>query len=264
MVVINLRFFNRVTSTTLVVAILACAIFTPACHTKQPTDEWIKRLCSEEKTERENAKKALIDRGSSSIPPLVSLLRCIIKRTMPEFGVKQGKEEPDDAEECPPDLIIEPSVVNMNPDVPTWQLKRDVIEVLGKLKAVEAVPLLIKLEESEPARTRREKVNPVMSALVEIGPPAVDKLLEMLEDSISFVHSLEEERNSGTLEAQDYERIISRNCGFQATIILALGKIGEARSLLALNNMSKAPHEKALDYYLEEAIKTIKEKNNIK
>jgi len=192
----------------------------------------IEQLWSADKTVSQTAKAKLIELGSSAIPPLLTLLKDLVEEQ------NTGHFIPDDEEEA--------KKVREKLNIMA-RLTNDVYELVGRLHVVEAVPLLIKAMEERKVYNLWEKWSPDMQALAEIGPPAVPKLIESIE-------------NAEATSDRDLDKGIEIEAfRIQIRAATVLGKIGDARALQILERLDK--ETKTIDFWW--AIQQIKKKNGM-
>ena len=187
----------------------------------------IKQLQATDEAERQAAKKKLLELGASAIPPLLVILK--------DLDSHRGYIVPDDKEEAK--KLKEESLR-------LGQLEYDVEELLGKLHAEEAIPLLIKIMEERTAFNALEKMCPEMYALVEIGPAAVPKLIESIENAQARARRLDNSMPSLPI---------------QRRAAIVLGRIGDRRALPILERLLK--ETKLVDFWY--AVEQIKTKNKM-
>lgn len=186
----------------------------------------VKQLQSPKEAERQAAKETLIQLGSSAIPPLVKVLKDLVANQNRSYVI------PDEDEEAEIQSRLQP----------------DVYELLGRLHAEEAVPLLIKaMEERQPYKLS-EYCDLDMRALVEIGPAAVPRLIESMEEAET------------TAEQNEHEGLQVTALMIKLRAGMVLGDIGDVRALPILEKLEK--ETKIVDFWY--AIQEVKKKNGMK
>jgi len=154
--------------------------------TQNEADSLIKNLWSPDESFRETAKKQLRQLGPTVIQPLMKLLEELKNTSKPIF--ESGKEA--EGEEIYQSLLEaeknkhsgEAAVYGMkllDLDI-TARLREDAIELLGDVRAQEAIPYLITNMERQPILSKLYWCVS-MESLVKIGSPAVPQLLESLQ-----------------------------------------------------------------------------------
>jgi hypothetical protein len=229
----------------------------------------IKQLWSSDEKVRLSAKEKLIQFGSEAIEPVLALLEEVTTNEARRFmtgkeqegaeawkRVKQA-EEIKDSEQRDKLLSGKGGLIEKAFEYEiTVRLKWDSIEILGRLRAEKAIPLLIEQMLLVPKLNwLREYWNPAMEALAEIGPAAVPKLIETIEKAREEVSS---GRFSSPISDEQRQYIIeSFIITRQTRAVMVLGRIGDARALPFLSGL---PEVYPMRYYVKEAIKNIIEK----
>jgi len=200
----------------------------------------IAKLWSSSESERESAKRTLLNKGKRSSKPLLVLLEDITDN----HGKKRyavGKEKTEEYEI-------------------TWRLENDVVELLGKLHSVEAIPILIKLFWSRPEITSLG-MYPYMQALVSIGSSAVPKLIEVLNDAQSIAVKAVERENLDNDKQQQW--IDYKTYRIQAKAILVLGEIGDRQAMPILSRLRSTTKNEDLLFFIDQSLKQIEERNKL-
>lgn len=194
----------------------------------------IKGLASDDELERTAARESLLRSGEQAIPPLLKALRSLIPNVE---GCPAGSNLP-----CRTGFITNSS--------PKTRARSEIISLLAQLKAVTAVPLLIKmlsLWDSESIGVRYS--GPEMLALIEIGSAAVPELLNTLR--------LAEERRSSVPLV---DGSLAPYLEIEVRIIEVLGRIGDERALELFEELKKSNTSAAVQTRIKEAEERIKQK----
>ena len=169
----------------LLATLLSC--FVPASDTLEQelarkVESSIAKLYSTSDEERRLAIEQLIQIGSPSVKPLLKLIQELVLNPAPRFPTRREREGVE--------LVgkYKSQVENGHPDVTAlsfldigWRLKRDIYEVLGRLKAPESIPTLLEIMEWREAHDGDEPLTGEMVALAQIGAPAVAPLVEVIQ-----------------------------------------------------------------------------------
>jgi HEAT repeat protein len=194
----------------------------------------IKGFASDDEAERRTARATLLGMGQAAIPPLLSLLQSL----MPTIEV------------CPPDSNLPCRTGFISVSTPKTRLRSEVIALLGQLRAVTAVPFLIKLlglYDSEGAGIRYW--GPERDALIEIGSLAIPELLESLRQA-------EEKRQTIRMD----DRSVAPYLEIEIRILDVLGRISDDRALDLLIKLKESNPNPYFQSSLKEAEDRIKEK----
>lgn len=215
-------------------------------------------LWSLDDTARQSAKEKLVAIGAPAIPLLVSLLEDIYqqpdKKRFPLEMESTGRRKPpqrDAASGATDDLEI------------TARLTSDIVELLGRLRAVEAVPVLIKLmKEPDFVISYNWSITYTMQALIQIGSPAVPQLLDEIETESARINAAESEQNREHREDEIKVLIARKVARIQNKIAIVLGEIGDERALPVLEKLlDPTRHSLLLELeadYVNEALDRIK------
>jgi hypothetical protein len=194
----------------------------------------IKGLASNNETERQTARTTLLSKGQAVIPPLLDLLHSLTP-TM-EF--------------CPPGSSFPCYTGRRLVNNPKTQMRAEVIALLGQLRAVAAVPFLIKLlgvYDTEGAGIRYW--GPERDALIEIGSAAVPQLLDNLRLA-------EEKRQSIRMS----DGSVASYLEIEIRILDILGRIGDEGALEFLGKIKESNTNPYFQSSLKEAEERIREK----
>jgi HEAT repeat protein len=137
--------------------------------------------------------------------------------------------------------------------IPT-RVQEDVCEILGELRAVEAVPLLIRVIERRGAPTSLLGITVEMTALERIGSPAVSALIEELKDPEPRLVELAR-RGDGWPATANHISLVRRR------VALTLGEIGDPAAIPALQEVARTTDNAILARDLEWEIQRIREKS---
>lgn len=213
-----------------------------------PAQAAIRKLSSPDEAERQAGKAALIELGPQSVKPLMSLLRELIDDTSPRY--MEGKA--NEVEEA--DSQVSSFTIN-------WRLKSDVCQILGKIRCEEAISLLIDLMGSYDTSGSSEQTGPEMYALIDIGQPAVPRLIETIETAEQKIAAT---INVGPMFTEiEKQRMIAHDVfHLQTRAAMVLGGIGDDAALPALMKLQATTKNQILLRYLREAIEKIFQKNS--
>jgi HEAT repeat protein len=213
--------------------------------------EYVALLKSFDEAIRNEGKSKLLKLGAESIRPLVALLEDLLREPFkPWFAVgreREGKEAWDHYQAVDPREV---NVVRAASDrlaglEISGRLRNDTIELLGRLRAHEAVPLLIRIMEQRDLDNASEKMRAEMYALAAIGSSAVPALIE----------SIRRAQTAGKGVPNGVPPYL-----IQVRSARVLGLIGDARALPVLKEMLS----RKKDVIVWKAIEDIKRVNRIK
>ncbi|MEK6410028.1 MAG: hypothetical protein AABN34_24150 [Acidobacteriota bacterium] len=184
------------------------------------------KLQSPDESEVLEAKAELMDMGEGAIKPLIFLLKDLTNQT--------GKTLPTTS---PGSLRVQANRAN---DAGTKSRAENAIyEILGRLRAAEAVPLLVAIMEHEEIDDMIQGMSPVMRALAEIGPAAVPQLIESI-DSAKLTASASPELLVSDLTEETRQRNLAWIKGrIELRAILVLVAIGDPRAIPTLHWLQK-------------------------
>jgi PBS lyase HEAT-like repeat len=222
----------------------------------------VMQLWSEDDVERNVAKVQLLKLGPGAVPPLIALLRDLLRNPGPRYvpgKEREGQEEADRFFELPPTERSEAArrLIRLSID---WRLKADVYELLGKLRAEEATPLLIEAMEREERHSLIAGMSPVMRSLAAIGSAAVPALIASLENAETTAGSL-----SGIWDSSISPEVVGRSLEDDANrirvrAILVLEAIGDSRAIPALENIHERTTNEFIARIAKEAVDKIRRK----
>jgi HEAT repeat protein len=247
-------------------ALLIVLTFSSLGYIQQPaTDEQtaaaIKQLWSADETERQQGKDKLRQVGQKAVPGLISLLKELWQNPVPRYATGKedegaaAMEQARKAAEKHDSKEIWNIVAKLQGTDIRARLIEDAAGLLGRLKAVEAIPLFIdRLLMDDNSSGTHFNWTPSMNALAEMGSAAVPSLIEAIEtakERAAFVPD-----NSGVQPSKqgikwDTELI-------QTRAAMVLGKIGDTHALPVLTGLKC--EDPVMRHYVDEAIKSIFEK----
>lgn len=234
-------------------------------RTPSQITELVGLLWSPDKVARDDAKRNLFRLGQASVIPLTDLLQDLIRREEPQF--ETGKEEegrkflerhyhqPSDASEIERVMTVEVS----------WRIKQDIVEVLTRLKARDAVPLLIDSLNSgiQVGSATHEHMRPEMEMLRQFGAIAVPELNKAIDTAEETVNG--KPNNSTWTPEENRLYKLGQTQSRQAKLPMVIGEIGDDRSMPVLEHLLAQLRDKGdrayTIMYIEKAITKIKEKN---
>jgi HEAT repeat protein len=236
----------------------------------------IKRLNSADHSERRAAWEELVQLGPMAIKPLISLLESIKEKQNRFFlngkekEVAEAYERMQEAFRDGDDNGYERAREQLSKLDITFRLKRDVIGLLGELKAEEAVPVLIMLmwqdlEAQIMTDGLKTRFSDAMRALVSIGEVAVPSLIETLEtaetvaSSVRYNDAPQSDRWVLTVE----DKVAQNKSRIQTRAIIVLGEIGDKRAVPVLSRMLVEANglDEFQKRYIREAIEKIESKD---
>jgi HEAT repeat protein len=139
--------------------------------------------------------------------------------------------------------------------------ENDIYEILGRLRAAEAVPILVAIMEEEEIDNMIQGMSPVMRALAEIGSAAVPELIRSINEAKVTASDFPEPRGSDISEEarQWYLGIIQGRIELRATLVL--GEIGDRRAIPALERLQSTSDNQFIQEQAREAIRKIQDKS---
>lgn len=203
------------------------------------------KLQSRDESEVLEAKAKLAEMGEDAIEPLISLLRDLTNQSVKRPGTDSDRTMHERTER-----VVDPNTKS--------RTENDIYEVLGRLHAVEAVPLLVAIMEKEEIDDMIQGMSPVMRALAEIGPGAVPQLTMSIDGAKSTA--------SAFLASNLTEESRQRNLGwFQGRIelraTLVLREIGDPRAIPALERLETTSDNQFIVTQAREAVRKIQNKS---
>jgi hypothetical protein len=174
------------------------------------TGSLIARLWSADPGEARAAKDRIVEIGPTASPGLMSVLDQITRA---------------------PEAPHYPFTASPDPSGITDRVTYDICELLGDFRAVEAIPLLIRVMERKRMYGLFEHITVEIFALAKIGPPAVPALIHEIRD-IRFKLTLQY-----ALGGKGRIAIESRMSRIQENAAIALEQIGDPAALPALEEL---------------------------
>lgn len=228
-------------------------------------EQAIKQLWSEDDVVRLEAKKKLIEYGSPVIKPLIALLEDLISNPHPRYVTgkeSEGEEAMKQLREHREGSLHDDALARLMKISIGGRLKTDVCELLGHLRAKEAVPILIRDLESQEISDMIPGMTPVMHALADIGPEAVPQLIESLERAEATAASSPAALSTES-DTEAKARILKMEATrIQVNIVLILEKMGDKRALPSLENLLNKSQNEFLTKLINKTITEIKAKAN--
>lgn len=161
----------------------------------------LKKLYSPSEPERELAKRQIIELGSDAVGPLTNFLRDLGTNPFPRFQIgeeQRGREAIEEycllrQKEGHKSANLMPAAKKVSTLAINGRLSKDILSIMGELKAEEAIPFLIEIMESN--ELRHPHTTPgVVKVLRDMGMVAVPYLINELREIDRKVrtHSFEE------------------------------------------------------------------------
>ena len=250
--------------------ILALGIFAVICPLAHPghteaqaernigyndPENLVRQLSSESDTVRLAAKAGLIELGPRAVGPLISLLEDLKNNSGPRFALDKEKEGAEVWEyywNLPQEQRRGKALSRLRSLEVGGRLRNDVYELLGRLGAKDAVPLLVQIMEDQEIYDMIPGMTPVMRAIAEIGPAAVPRLIE----SIAKVEVTAASLHSGESAESRHWSYIRK----QENAVLVLKAIGDPSALPALERLITTSNNVFLIEETLRAIQKLKEK----
>jgi hypothetical protein len=245
------------------------------------TNDAIQKLWSADEAERIGGKQLLLERGSQAIQPLVTLLKDLIENEHPRFVLGREEEgsklladylslcrngEKFDKISEAYDRILYLAI--------NARLMADLIELLGDLRAEEAVPVFIEIMERRRIHKPTDSFGIEMIGLVRIGSPAVPSLLRAIDqaqekaalfndintfkgfvieadptdDELEDIEDADQQDLAAELEEEDKIDIRNRASRIQLRAASVLGEIGDRRALPQLRKLLSATEQ---EYFID-------------
>ena len=239
----------------------------------------ITKLCSADNSVRERGRVEVLQIGSAAAGALVNLLSDLIQDPRPRFVTEkeeEGRKALDEYEDliqrkkhpiddCKEYQTVDSLAINA-------RLISDAISLLGELKAVEGVPILIRIMENRDTGVS-EPTGVELEALRKIGLPAVPSLIKSIEDAhvnaarlqppiiFGYVISFGSEDDLDNTEDEDWEderdgqpmldpetkrEIETKTFRIKRKAIRVLGEIGDKSVLPFLQSLAKTESNQTL------------------
>lgn len=229
----------------------------------------VMQLWSADESERQAGKEKLIELGPKGIPLLVALLQELASDGSIRY--MRGKErEGVEAHERLKRLMkigtdeeVREALYQASSLTINWRLRNDVCELLGRLHAEEAIPTLIDMMGQDVSSGNWETMSPEMHALVQIGLPAVPKLIDAIETAETKAVSTRVFDDDPIFTEEVKRRMIKLDTlQIQVRAAMVLGRIGDDQALPALEKLQNTTDSEYLVRYVKEAEEKIKKKAN--
>ena len=207
-------------------------------------DSILTKLQSRDESDVREARAALAEMGEGAIEPLISLLKDLTNQAVKRPGTVAGGSVPGHNAR-----VVDPNTRS--------RTENDIYDILGRLRAVEAVPLLVAIMEEEEIDDMIQGMSPVMRALAEIGPAAVPQLIRSIDDAKSTASAVPE------LLASDLtEETRRRNLGWiqgriELRATLVLREIADPRAIPALERLQTMSDNEFIVTQAREAVTKI-------
>jgi hypothetical protein len=223
------------------------------------TDKLIKKLWSANGEERRIAKNKLVGLGQKAVRPLISLLKEVSEKKEPRFVPGKEKEGAELLEQyrdmfgnssitASPQRIEELQARLREVEI-SWRLKKDSIELLCRLKADEAVSIIInQLKVKEIVLSKKNEEIKALICFDSVAVPKITEEIEAIRNSSSFLDS----QRSGHTGFNEL-RLLTR-------LLIVMKTIGDHRALVSLEKLSKVITHKEIRAMTIDVIKTIKRK----
>jgi HEAT repeat protein len=242
----------------LVVGVSACCLALQLIQrgerrTANLIDNLLTDLQSDDESNAIEAKAKLVQAGEEAIKPIVSLLQQLTDQERETTGAITAG-----ARERPYDIEMEHANQRLDRGTRS-RLKNYIYEILGRLHATEAVPLLINIMEREEVDDMIQGMSPVMRALAEIGAAAVPQLIESIENANSTALSFPEIRSALS------EETLRRRLGWiqgriELRSVLVLREIGDPRAISTLESLQTRSDNEFVAKQAHEAVQEIRSK----
>lgn len=240
---------------------LTNSTFWPHPSTQEPqsvpvdlANSLVEQLRSPDYGERQNAKERLVSLGPVAIKPLLELLQDIRRNPHPRFELgkeKEGKEFIDHYNR----LLWQQQDIReyFSVDISS-RLQADTIELLGRLKAIEAIPVLLEILRQEIHFNFNEHLFAESYALIEIGHTAIPQLTQALETAEQIANAGQFADNVDLTEEQKDD--IRRDEGgfMEARLALILGRMRDRRALPSLEKLLRRDRPSYSLPYIKDAI----------
>jgi HEAT repeat protein len=253
----------------------------------------VKGLWSSSEEQRQAAKRKIIELGEEAAQPLVLLLQDLARNPSPRFPTGREQEgtlavERASRQLSSNDVTEIESQQGLFGIVINSRLTQDAIELLGLIRAKEAIPVLIEaMEAQETVGGATLRMRPEMAALVMIGTEAVLPLIEeidnlskhprlgrpptgrfVLPDAASDGRDREEPLAAlaDRLEKSGVspEEIEAQTLTIQVRAAIVLGRIGDSRALPTLEQLRARTTKPWATASLDQAIDSIRAKTQRK
>ncbi len=190
----------------------------------------IRGLWSRHDSIRVAAKTKILTVGTIAIDPLVSLLSELLE-TIRKPHIVAGQRRLEPSSESPSGYEPREGI--------TWRVIYDCCELLGRLKAYEAVALLIQVIEVDDVPLMLPRLLPEINALILIGKPAESALIEEMKNAFQKAGSLVGQK----LPDGDERKLLLQErkaSDIQIQVGVALQMIGDNSTIEALEALMKS------------------------
>lgn len=226
----------------------------------------MKLLWSSNDADRASGKTKLIEIGQGSVPALVALLEDLVRKPGPRYVL--GKETEGAAIRqrffsLPPDKqTLEETKKLLNISIES-RLRMDLYELLGRLRAEKAIPLLLTIMEHEERHDLLDLMEPFMKALAEIGSPAIPGLIESIERAEATATQSTTFESAPNLTEEQRTQIIKNDADkIRVRALLVLEAIGDPRAIEILERLHESTTNPFISKRTEEVISNIRKKND--
>jgi PBS lyase HEAT-like repeat-containing protein len=206
------------------------------------------KLQSGDQSDLLEAKAELLAMGTIAIEPLISLLKELTNNT-DQKGALTSEQ------------ALEHRKISLDAHANSVA-KNAIYDVLGHLRAAEAVPLLVIIMEEEEIDNMIQGMSPVMRSLAEIGPAAVPSLIESINkatDSLLILIGPNEAARQNDLVGGKGRIELGR---IQLRATLVLRAIGDQRAIPALQRLHDTSKNPFIVREAREAIESIHNRTN--
>lgn len=211
----------------------------------------VHQLWSRDVSEEISAKVKLSKIGLRAAPHLISLLTDLAAHSaLPHFATNKAVERGKH--------FREPEAGDPREYEITWRLIYDCVDLLGDMKCAEAVPLIVQVMVEHPTMSMFESFKPDMKALVKIGEPAIEPLLDAIKNAAAIAEAVEADpARAPVADATGPPAALAVRIRVRAAKVM--GEIGDPRALPILEDLLKpgAPFEHG-DVSVQSAIEKIR------
>ena len=222
----------------------------------------IDHLSAADPSDRQTAKDRIIQIGAPAIQPLIAALEDLMRHPYSRYAIGTTESDYVDARERAERIPRSDAkrqgeaARKLSSMIINQRLKEDFCELLGRLRAEEAVAALIEAMETWSGGDSWENSNPAMEALQKIGSAAVPDIIEAVDSA---------KARAAIPKGEGYpsDFFISTEAGKnQARASMVLGEIGDARALPVLERLENSTDSEWLLPYLRSAIAKIRKAQN--
>ena len=220
----------------------------------------ITQLRSGNATEREAAKEALFNEGSDVVLALIAALEELSLDPKPHFDLGNEVEGAEALRRYDSVPVKERNPSDyLSVDI-SWKLKKDMIDLLGRLRDKAAVPILIELTRRELHTSQNEYLQPPMKALVEIGERGVPEIVEAVESVRGTAAAALSTCCPTLTDGERRQMLESQEEIMTARLAIVLGEIRDERALPILEKLIASPRGRHAyaSHYVRTAVEKIK------